>query len=115
MNPEKRELRIEPIQHKEKKAFCQGAHVLGVVLSFRQKISNVRQKMSNASLSELRNLRTVELGGSAVRTGRNESRFVLPEVKFQWRLSSEHVTQVVNLTPTGSESTNSGRTFFDSI
>jgi len=42
MNPEKRELGIEPIQHKEKKAFCKGAHVLGVLLSFASKIVEPR-------------------------------------------------------------------------
>jgi len=47
---------------------------------------------------ELRNLRTVKLGGSAVRTGRNETRFVLSEVKFQSRSSSrERAAQVARL------------------
>ncbi len=52
MNPEKRELRIEPIQHKEKKAFCQGAHVLGVVLSFRQK--NIERPSKNVERQPFR-------------------------------------------------------------
>ncbi len=49
---------------------------------------------------ELRNLRTVKLGGSAVLTGRNETRFVLSEVKFQSRSSSrERAVQIARLTP----------------
>jgi hypothetical protein len=47
---------------------------------------------------ELRNLRTLKLGGSAVRTGRNETRFVLSEVKFQLRSSSrERAVQFARL------------------
>lgn len=47
---------------------------------------------------ELRNLRTVKPRGSAVRTGGNETRFVLTEVKFQSRSSSrERVVQIANL------------------
>src|ERR1700730_6759746 len=82
MNPEERELRVEPVQYKKKKAFSQCAHFLGV-LSF-YKCEN----LLNFGPSELRNLRTLGPGGSAVRTGRNETRFVLAKVKFQSPSSS---------------------------
>src|SRR5258708_7930506 len=81
MNPEESKLRIEPIQREEKKTFCECAHVLGVP-------SPLRQKLLNLGPSELRNLRTLGPGGSAVRTGRNETRLVLVEVKSQSPSSS---------------------------
>jgi hypothetical protein len=43
----------------------------------------VRQKLLNLDPSELRNLRTLRPGGCAVRTERNETRFVLAKVKSQ--------------------------------
>ena len=48
----------------------------------------MRQKLLNLGPSELRNLRTLRPGGSAVRTERNETRFVLAKVKSQSRRSS---------------------------
>src|SRR5260370_630747 len=80
MNPEECELRVEPIRDKENNAFCQCSHVLRRALLLKEVVT--------PGPFELRNLRTVKLGGSAVRTGRNETRFVLSEVKFQSRASS---------------------------
>jgi hypothetical protein len=48
----------------------------------------VRQKLLNLGPSELRNLRTLKVGGSVVRTERNETRFVLAKVKSQSRPAS---------------------------
>ena len=48
----------------------------------------MRQKLLNLGPSELRNLRTLGPGGSAVRTERNETRFVLAKVKSQSRPAS---------------------------
>src|SRR5712692_5929816 len=91
MSPEERELPIEPIQNKKNNAFSQCSHVLRNALLL---------KVVRPRLFELRNLRTVKLGGSAVRTGRNETRFVLTEVKFQSRSSSgERGVQVASLAP----------------
>ena len=90
MNPEERELRIDPIQNKEDDAFCQCSHVL--------RSAPLLKKVVTPRPFELRNLRTVKLGGSAVRTGRNETRFVLSEVKFQLRASShEQAVQFARL------------------
>ena len=58
------------------------------------------KKLLDLGPFELRNLRTVKLGGSAVRTGRNETRFVLSEVKFQSGASShERAVQFAALAP----------------
>src|SRR5205807_3790905 len=81
MNPEESKLRVDPVQRKEKNTFSECAHVLGVLLL-------LRQKLLNLGPSEIRNLRTRWLRGSAVRTGRNETRLVLVEVKSQSRPSS---------------------------
>lgn len=52
MDPKERELRVKPIQRKEKKTFCECAHFLWRVLL------SLCRKLLNFGPSELRNLRT---------------------------------------------------------
>ena len=82
MNPNKRELCVKPIQPKEKKTFCESAHFsVEVPISLVSKVVEPRPFGTAKPPNQW-------LGGSAVRTGRNESRFVLPEVNFQSHTSS---------------------------
>src|SRR5882672_11844155 len=76
MNPEECELCVKPIQHKEKKTFCECAHFVWST------------SLPMSKIVEPRTFGTAKppnhwLGGSAIRTGRNETRFVLTELNFQ--------------------------------
>jgi hypothetical protein len=68
-NPDQRELRVNPIQRKECQAFCQGSHLLGLVL--------LCQKVFTAPPCELRNPDASR--GSAVRTGETKFVSLLPK------------------------------------
>jgi hypothetical protein len=81
VNPNECELCVKPIQHKEKKTFSECAHFCVVLLSLVSKIVEPRSCGTAKPPNHWP-------GGSAVRTGRNETRFVLPEVNFQSQTSS---------------------------
>src|SRR5581483_790260 len=47
VNPEEGELRVKPIQREEEKAFCQGAHLVGVTLLLPKKFYNSALELRN--------------------------------------------------------------------
>ncbi len=71
MNPNECELCVKPIQHKEKKTFCQCAHF------FVEYFSPWCRKLLNLGPFGTAKPPNRWLGGSAVRTGRNETRVLL--------------------------------------